>query len=429
MTKRKIKITKDLQYFKFCSYGFFKNLRLFEPFLILFFLSNGLSFFQIGLVYTTREITRNVFEIPSGIIADSMGRRRTMMASFSFYIVSFLILFVGHDFSVFLVAMFVYALGDAFRTGTHKAMIFDYLKIKGRENQKTHYYGHTRSFSQLGSAISSLLGGAMVFYTGNYRDIFFFTAVPYIIELVLIASYPKTLDGLRAKFSHQKMTDNFILVSQGFAQSFSRPQTLKNMGNLSLHTGFYKAIKDYLQPVLQTLALSAPVLLMYSDKQRTAVIVGITYFVIYLFTSLSSRRSGSFRALFRNAATPLNLTLLGGLVAGLLSGLFIHLSFVFFAVFFYILIFMNENLRKPIGIANIAEKSNKDFLATTLSAESQLNAFITAILAPVIGWIADTHGLGNALMSTSLVLMVFAMLVFLRSNRRKAKLMDGNTAQ
>ena len=35
---------KDLQYAKFSAYGFLKNLKLFEPFLILFLLEKNLSF-------------------------------------------------------------------------------------------------------------------------------------------------------------------------------------------------------------------------------------------------------------------------------------------------------------------------------------------------------------------------------------------------
>ncbi len=80
---------KDVQYYRFCLYGFFKNLRFFEVFLILFFLEKGLSFFAIGTLYAAREITVNLFEIPSGVIADSFGRRRTMILSFGFYIISF----------------------------------------------------------------------------------------------------------------------------------------------------------------------------------------------------------------------------------------------------------------------------------------------------------------------------------------------------
>ena len=139
------KFNKDLQYYKFCMYGFLKNLRFFEPFLILFFLEKGLSFFQIGTLYAIREITINILEIPTGIVADSLGRRRTMIFSFIAYIISFIIFYLSAKYLLFVIAILFFAFGDAFRTGTHKAMIFEYLKIKGWNDQKVHYYGHTRS--------------------------------------------------------------------------------------------------------------------------------------------------------------------------------------------------------------------------------------------------------------------------------------------
>lgn len=414
MARERKKVTRDLQYYKFCSYGFFKNLRLFEPFLILFFLSNNLTFFQIGVLYSVREITRNVLEIPAGILSDAMGRRRTLIASFGFYLISFFVFYVSASYVVFIGAMFFYALGDAFRTGTHKAMIFDYLKLKGWADQKADYYGHTRSFSQLGSAVSSLLGGFMVFYTGNYRDIFIYTSIPYIIDLVLIASYPRSLDGLRSSFSKQHLMNNFREVFHGFLSTFKQVRLLRAMGNLSLHTGFFQAVKDYLQPVLQTLALSIPVLLVYGEKQRTAVLVGIVYFIIYLMTAYSSRKSGSFSALFRDLNKPLNLTLVLGLAAGMLSGAFYSGDVIVVAVIFFIGIFLVENLRKPIGIANVAEISNKDYLATILSAESQLHSLLTALIAPVIGILADLFGLGEAILILSVALLLGSPLVLLK---------------
>ncbi|MDO7976343.1 hypothetical protein [Oceanotoga teriensis] len=43
---------KDKQYYKFCMYGFFKNLRFFEPFFMLFLKEKGLSFTEIGSLLT-----------------------------------------------------------------------------------------------------------------------------------------------------------------------------------------------------------------------------------------------------------------------------------------------------------------------------------------------------------------------------------------
>lgn len=413
MGREKIKVTRNLQYYKFCGYGFFKNLRLFEPFLILFLLSNGLSYLQIGVLYSVREITRNVLEIPAGITADSLGRRRTMITSFSFYIVSFLVYYLGSAYWQFLGAMVLYALGDAFRTGTHKAMIFDYLRQKGWDDQKAYYYGHTRSFSQLGSAISSLLGGFMVFYTGNYRDIFIYTSIPYFLDLILVSSYPKSLDGMRSSFSRQRLVENFKTVFNGFISSFKKARTLRLVGNMSVHTGFFQAIKDYLQPVLQTLALTVPIMLVYEEQQRTAVIVGSVYFLIYLLTSLASRKSGLFSSWFSSLNRPLNITLLAGLAAGVICGAFYSGGLVLPAVMAFILVFLVENLRKPIGVANLAGISGQDYLATTLSAESQLHSLLTALLAPAIGFLADLAGLGVAILGVSGLLFLLSPLIYL----------------
>jgi len=87
------KYQRNLQYYKFCLYGFLKNQKFFDPFLILFFIDAGLSFLQIGTLYAVREISTNILEIPTGIAADSLGRRKTMICSFIFYIISFAVFF------------------------------------------------------------------------------------------------------------------------------------------------------------------------------------------------------------------------------------------------------------------------------------------------------------------------------------------------
>jgi hypothetical protein len=258
----------------------------------------------------------------------------------------------------------------------------------------------------------------MVFYTGNYRDIFIFTSIPYAIDLLLVASYPKSLDGLRSNYTKQEIVRNFKVVFRGFIDSFRKLTTLRIVANLSLHTGFYQAVKDYLQPVLQTLALSVPVVLAISDRQRTALIVGIVYFIIYLLTSFSSRKAGVFSSRFNTLSRPMNLTLAVGLAAGLLCGFLYQMEYALAAVIVYVMIFLNENLRKPLGVAKLADHSDKAHLATMLSAESQAHSLITAMLAPVIGLVADAAGLGMALISVSGLLLLLVPFVFLRRESR-----------
>ena len=82
---------KDRQFYRFAAYGFLKNLRFFEPFIILYFREMGFSFLEIGILYSIREITTILCEIPTGFIADIYGRRWAMVASMLAYITSFII--------------------------------------------------------------------------------------------------------------------------------------------------------------------------------------------------------------------------------------------------------------------------------------------------------------------------------------------------
>lgn len=408
MKNHRQRFTRDLQYFKFCLYGFLKNLEFFEAFQVLFLLSNGLSFLKIGVLYSIREITRNLFEIPAGILSDSLGRRRTMMISFGFYIVSFLIFFFSYSYSGFVVGMICYSFGDAFRTGTHKAMIFDYLKIKGWIDQKVYYYGHTRSWSQMGSAVSAVIAAGLIFFTGNYRYIYLFSAIPFFLDLLLISTYPKELDGEVALFNKNRIFDNFRKVFRDFLISVINLRILKSLVNLSSHTGYYAAVKDYLQPVLQSLALSVPVMLSYKEDQRSALIVGAVYFLVFFLTSWSSRNAGNFSDRFRHLNVPLNLTLLFGFAFGIISGVLYVQNLLILSVIFYVGIYLIENLRKPIGIAYVSENIDHHIMATVLSSESQAHALFAAILAPLIGFLADQFGLGYAIIIVSATMIFFS---------------------
>jgi MFS family permease len=355
-----------------------------------------------------------VFEIPAGIISDSLGRKKTMIASFVLYIVSFVTYYFAQSYAVFIVAMIIYSLGDAFRTGTHKAMIFDYLKMNKWEDQKVYYYGHTRSWSQFGSAISALVAGFLVFFTGSYRMIFIYSALPYILDLLLIASYPKELDGQIAGFNKKRISEKFKDVIRDFFSTLINRRSLKSIANLSMFTGYYRAVKDYLQPVLQGLAISLPILLVLEEKQRTAVIIGLIYFFIYLLTSFSSRKSGYFSTRFKFIFIPLNITLLGGFIFGLVSGILFEYQLIIIAVIAYIAIFLFENLRKPIGISYITENIDNRILATVLSAESQAHALIAAIVAPIIGFLADRFGVGYALAIISVLMILLSPIYMAR---------------
>ena len=100
---------------RFSLYGFLKNQKYYEPFLLLVFLEKGFSFFQIGLLIAFRELAVTVMEIPSGALADSHGRRLCMAGSMAGYIVSFVVFWLSSSFLLLFIAMFFFAIGSPMR--------------------------------------------------------------------------------------------------------------------------------------------------------------------------------------------------------------------------------------------------------------------------------------------------------------------------
>ncbi len=408
--------TKNLQYAKFCAYGFLKDLRFYEPFMLLVFLDKGLSYLEIGTLYATREVLINLTEVPSGIFADSVGRRMTMVFSFLAYILAFITFYFADSFEILLLAMAAYAFGDAFRTGTHKAMIFDYLRLNGWEDQKTYYYGHTRAWSQRGAAVSALIAALLVFYQGSYASIFLFTIIPYVLNVFLILSYPKNLDGKRHT-SDRRITEEFVSVMRSLIASMKSLAMVRTISSQALYTGYYKAFKDYLQPLLETLALSLPIFLAWENQKRTALVIGIVYSILYAATAFASSKSGTFASHFNGLATPLNLTLLIGVTLGLVSGLLLHLSYVVLSVVLYLGIYILENLRKPMGIAYVSERMDQTSLASGLSVESQAESLFAAAIALLLGWLSNLFGVGLGILSVSLICLLLGLLLRLPQER------------
>lgn len=399
---------KDIQYAKFSAYGFLKNLRFFEPFLILFLLEKHLTFTLIGALYAYREIMTNLLEVPTGIIADAFGRRRAMVQSFLAYIASFLIFYFASSYWLLLLGMTFFAFGEAFRGGTHKAMIFEYLKMKGWQDQRVDYYGHTRSWSQNGSALSALVAAGIVFVSGRYDVIFLVSILPYLLNLFLMLSYPRELDGEIHR--SRGIRESIAVIGRSLRISFVSSGALRATTNVCIYDGFYNAIKDFLQPVVRSLALALPLLAFLQEKQRSAVLIGIVYFCIYLMTSHASRRSGAFAERFKTLAAPLNLTMLSGFGLGILCGLTYLLGYNLAATILFTGIFILQNLRSPISVTYVCDTVPYEILATSLSVRSLVTAAYTAIMALAVGVLADHLGLGQALMILALGLTLLAPL-------------------
>ena len=399
-------IKKDNQIKKFCLYGFLKNLRFFEPYLYIYLLQVvGLNLFQIGTLFSIREAVTYLFEIPSGILADQYGKKNELVICFIFYILSFFFFYLGNNYFIIAIAMFFFGLGEAFRSGTHKAMIYTYLEYKKWFTYKTFVYGRTRSFSLIGSSLSAFAAIFIIIWFPAMQTIFLFSIIPYILDFFLILSYPNSLnERVETTLSLKKI---FVFSVTQLRKIFSNHSLKKVIISSSLFDGIFKILKDYIQPILKNIILISGVYTASSINAdaRLKIILGMLYGVIYIFSSVVSRNV--YRLNFKMKSSQLM-----DISFDIFSILFLVLFFavkyesLLLVIPLYFIIYFLKDGRRPLAVDVFGDRMPKTERATVLSVESQARSLFMIVLAPVFGYIADVFGISKLFFMVGLFLLV-----------------------
>ena len=376
--------------FRFSLYGFLKNQRYFEPFLFLAFLEKGLDFTDIGLLIAVRELTTNLLEIPSGAVADVISRRFSMILSFGAYIVAFTTLGYASDMNLLYLGMLFFGVGEAFRSGTHKAMIFAWLRSQDREDERVKIYGYTRSWSKYGSAVSVALAAPIVLFSDSYQWIFLAAIVPYALNIVNFLGYPQDLDEAAGVVSMAEVVRH---AGRTVSDSVRRPRLRRLFFESMGFDGVFAATKDYLQPILAALALTLAVswvsLEDWSETQQAALLVGPVYIVLHLLSGAASRRSHqiSDRAGSEDRAARwlwgISVLVFAGLTISGFTGLLVG------AVVAFVALNVLHNLWRPVLISRFDTHGSAIQGASLLSVESQARRVATMIMAPILGYGVD----------------------------------------
>ncbi len=389
---------QDWTIFRFSLYIFLRNLRLFEPFLIIFFRHVGLSFFQIGILYSVKEITILLMGVPSGVLADAFGRKRTLVASTLSYLISFILFFFGVDFIHFALAMAFYGLGEALMAGSYNALVIDYLDSRGLSSRRVEYLGAVRGWGQMGLAMNGLLAGLFLLLIPDYRWLFAITFVPHFLNLFNIW----TLPDVEGKSRRRKAR-----LDLSFLRNWKYARIILNS---SLYMAMFRTVKDYVQPILKSFAVSLPVLLFLEGEKRTAIVVGIAYFLIFAMNSYAARNAYRLRR-FGSEAMVINLTYLTGAMSVVLAGLFHHMGKHLLSFVVFLGMFLMLNLRRPFMLSYISTLIPHEMLATGMSIESNLKIVASMILSPVLGYMADAFGVGWALAGMGLFFLLLYPLL------------------
>lgn len=371
---------------RFALYGFLKNQRYHGPFLVLLMLERGLGFTELGLLLALQKLTVNLMEVPSGALADTLGRRRCMVASMAAYVVAYVLFATSQGAWPFVPAVVLLGMGDAFRSGTHKAMILQWLRLEGRADERTKVYGYTRSWSKLGSAVAAPVGAAVVLASSRYELAFWLAVVPTSLNLVNLATYPATLEGGASQKGVARTT--WTTLRDTWQDRRRRRLTLESAGM----AGILGPVDDVLQPVLLAAAVALPLATELAEPQRAAMLAAGAYITLHLLASAASRQawrvSDGNEELGARRIWTLALVLFAASLPLLVWG--VHLG----VIVAFVLLAPLRDLWRPTQVSRLDAASPPELGATVLSIDNQARSLAMMVASPIVGLALDLLNAG-----------------------------------
>lgn len=165
---------------------FFGGLWLLAPLAIIYFQQITKSYTLAMAVFSVASISTILLEVPSGILSDYLGRKKTLLICGVFSLCClFLWALAGEFQSVLLlfIGAVLWGASDAFLSGTDEALMFETMEELGKKNNFNTFFASACSWNQFGLALSAIVGGCIVYYT-TLQTVAWFSIFPAFLGLI-----------------------------------------------------------------------------------------------------------------------------------------------------------------------------------------------------------------------------------------------------
>ena len=129
------------------------------PVFMLYFGSRGLELSQILMLQFIFSASSMVLEFPSGYISDKLGRKRTLVVAYGSLVLAVYLFLKGVSFNTFALAEFAFALGYSLISGTLSSLLFESLRVFGKECDYSKVFGAIVHKQLLTIAFAGIVGG------------------------------------------------------------------------------------------------------------------------------------------------------------------------------------------------------------------------------------------------------------------------------
>lgn len=349
------------------------------PVLILYYTANGLNPTQIFTIQAAFHLAVLLLEVPSGYLADVVGRKKTLVFGAIFFPLGLALYAVGRSFAAFICAEAVLAVSVSMRSGCDSAMLFDSLRLLKREGEYKRFEGRCALFARTGTAVSSLAGGLLATV---------FLRLPFLVNVASALFMPALAISLveperEPRRSKNPMLDILRICRYCLRQPHIRP--------VILFCGMLMAS--------QLTALWA-YFLLYRELGIGVGWFGVLFAVFQLAGALGGSRAHAFSERFGAKAS---------LFLVQLSPVFYVLLGLFPSIWLLPLISANAflwNLAYPVLLERLNLAVGSDVRATVLSLAGMAGSVTFIVVSPLFGRLVDAVSLSAAFIALGAFFLV-----------------------
>jgi len=362
------------------AFTFSAGLRITDAVWVVFLVSRGFSLWQVGLAEGIFHVVSLLSEIPSGMAADLMGRRRSLAVSGLCGLLSALLMVCSSSFFGICLAMVFSSLSGSFISGSDEALLYDSLLQAGEEHRYIPVsagYTQIQNIAGMLSNAATLLANALS-YIGFYLLDAAICAVRVITALSL--TEPTVTQTQAARQAHP-----FRDLSKRFQAHIHTAVTfLKEnpaAGRLMLADGF--------------LTLPSYLTLMFLQQRLSDLGVATMWLGLPVMCISFARMVGTsvgeklhparLQGLYATSAL---LVGCGTVCAGAASVLPAVIGAMLAAAAMYAWILHLQN--------HLNQLFPSDQRATLVSVNMMAYSVLMVIVSPLVGWLGDMTGMSGA---------------------------------
>ncbi len=149
-------------------FNFLTGFSLFAPLAIIYFSRVSGSFALGASIFGITTLTSALFEIPTGIWSDRVGRKVTIILGSWSRVIALIFYAVGSSYWWLVIGAIFEGLSRSLYSGNNDAFLYDTLADNHLESEFHGYQGKVSSTEQLAMGLSAILGGIVASFSFHY---------------------------------------------------------------------------------------------------------------------------------------------------------------------------------------------------------------------------------------------------------------------